>query len=321
MPSVNTVLGPIDAGDLGITLMHEHLVVRIPGWHQVHPTGYEPEERARLLTEVTEMLTEVRAEGVRTVVDPTPIDLDRDIEFMQEASAKSGVQIVCATGLYHQQIGLPSYWRTRSAGQMTEEFVREYEKGIGASGVRPGIIKAASSANRIQRHEDKVLRAAARAHKQTGLPITTHTDHATMGPEQLEIFLEEGAEPARVVIGHSCGNSDLGYQQKILGRGANVGFDRIGLHHHTPDAFRLATLVSLLGLGYAGQIVLSQDHTPCFIGRGVSHIPPESAWRRAHGYMWLFQDFLPKLRAAGVAQSVIDQMLIDNPRRILGGAP
>src|SRR5438105_797787 len=126
MGTVNTVLGPIDAADLGVTLMHEHLVVRMPGWHQVYPTGYEPEDRARLLDEISGMLAEVRAAGVRTVVDPTPIDLDRDIAFLQEASRRSGIQIVCATGLYHQQVGLPSYWRTRSADQMAEEFVREY---------------------------------------------------------------------------------------------------------------------------------------------------------------------------------------------------
>ena len=112
-----------------------------------------------------------------------------------------------------------------------------------------------------------MISAAARAHKATGAPITTHTDEGTMGREQLAILTEEGVDPRRVVIGHSCGTADLRYHVDMLDRGAYLGFDRFGLELLQPDRLRLAALIGLLGIGFERQIVLSHDTVWCWRGR------------------------------------------------------
>jgi phosphotriesterase-related protein len=316
MASVNTVTGPVETADLGVTLMHEHLSIGLPGWRQVWPDGWD---RAADLERCVRLLVEARDHGVRAIVDPCPIDLERQAEFLAEASARSGVRIICATGLYNQRLGLPSYWRTRNADQMAAEFIRELTDGIADTGIRPGIIKAATSEGRIRFHEEKALRAAARASLATDTPIITHTENGTCGPEQVDLFLEEGVAPHRVIIGHSCGNADLRYHTSMLQRGVWLGMDRIGLRHLFSDDLRHATLVGLIGAGWAGQLFLSQDHVACVLGRGVVLGGASQVWREEYGYVYLFKEFIPRLAAAGVGEDVIRRMLVDNPRRYFEG--
>jgi phosphotriesterase-related protein len=159
------------------------------------------------------------------------------------------------------------------------------------------------------------LRAAARAHKATGAPITTHTEDGTMGREQLEIFASEGADLSRVIIGHSCGSSDLSYHAAMLDRGCILGFDRFGLDFLHPDKLRLAALIGLLGVGYESQLVLSHDTVACWLGRGLD-LTPETAklvanWTPTH----VFKNIVPALKRAGVGEAKIRTMLVENPRR------
>src|SRR5262249_20960847 len=188
---------------------------------------------------------------------------------------RSGVRIVCATGLYKEDQGAPAYFKFRSQfgdalAEMTDLFVRELTVGVGETGIRAGVIKVATSAHRITPYEELVLRAAARAHLETGAPITTHTDEGTMGVEQLGILTDEGVPASSVVTGHSCRSSNLDYHLPKLDRGASLGFDRFGLELLHPDRARIAALVGLLGLGHERQIVLSHDSVWCWRGRSPS---------------------------------------------------
>ena len=143
-----------------------------------------------------------------------------------------------------------------------------------------------------------MLRAAARAHKATGAPITTHTDEGTMGREQLDILADEGVDLQRVIIGHSCGSADLRYHVDMLDRGCYLGFDRFGLEILQPDRLRLAALIGLLGIGFERQIVLSHDTVWCWRGRPLP-VPVETLapnWDPTH----VFQHIVPALREAGV---------------------
>ena len=141
-----------------------------------------------------------------------------------------------------------------------DTFMRDITVGIHDTGIRAGVIKVATSESHIFPYEEIALKAAAKAQKETGVPIITHTQEGTMGPEQASLLLGEGADPRKVVIGHMCGNSDISYQLAVLKQGVSVNFDRWGLDIIYPDDLRKATLIELVNRGFADRIVLSQDH-------------------------------------------------------------
>ena len=320
MQTVQTVTEACSPEALGLTLMHEHLLVGWPGWE-----AYAAEDRAQRrerLARCVDQMQELHGLGVRTLLDPCPIDLGRDVELMAEVAQRSGVRIVCATGLYKEDFGAPAYFKFRAQfgdalAEMTDVFVRELSEGVGETGIRAGVIKVATGAHRITPYEELVLRAAARAHRATGAPITTHTDEGTMGVEQLDILTAEGVAPAAIVVGHSCGSSNLDYHLAMLDRGAYLGFDRFGLELLHPDRARQAALIGLLGVGFERQIVLSHDTVWCW--RGRAPVVPASVladWHPTH----LFRKIIPRLREAGVSQAKVETMLVDNPRRYFAEA-
>ncbi len=318
---IQTVTGPCRADELGITLMHEHLVIGWPGWES--DTAAPAWDRAAAKRLCIDRLQELAALGVTALVDPCPIDLGRDVELAAEVSQASGVKIICATGLYKEEAGASPYYKFRGAftdtvAEMTETFVRELTEGIGTTGIRPGVIKVATGPHQVTAYETAVLTAAARAHQATGAPITTHTDEGTMGREQVAILTAEGVDPAHIIVGHSCGSADLRYHVDLLDRGVTLGFDRFGLELLHPDRLRLAALIGLLGIGAERQIVLSHDTVWCWRGRDLP-LPTAAVaphWDPRH----VLQRIVPALREAGVGQAKIDAMLIDNPRRSLAGA-
>ena len=119
----------------------------------------------------------------------------------------------------------------------------------------------------ISTHEEIVLKAAARAQKETGVPIITPTESGTMGPEQAALLISEGANPRRIMIGHIGGNANLQYHISVLEQGVYIAFDRLGIDFLFPDTLRKACIIGLLGIGYANRIMLSHDYAPYWLGR------------------------------------------------------
>src|SRR5437899_7794181 len=168
---INTVLGPCKPDDLGVTLMHEHLLIGWPGWET--DTAAPPFKRKETLKLCVDRMQELKTLGLRTFLDPCPIDLARDAEFMAEVAQAARVNIICATGLYKEDQGAPPYFKFRAqfsdaVSEMTEAFVKELTEGIGSTGIKAGILKVATQAHKISAYEEMVLRAAARASKATG---------------------------------------------------------------------------------------------------------------------------------------------------------
>ncbi len=317
MKEINTVTGTISPAKLGTTLMHEHFCIGWPGWE--FDCSIPKFDRKTALKNAIERLRQLKDLGLQTFVDAAPIDIGRDVTFMAEAAAVTGVNVICATGLYKEELGSPAYFRQRTADEIAEIFILEITKGIEDSGIKAGIIKCATGNGKISPYEETCLRAAARAHLRTGVPITTHTDEGTMGREQLDIFAAENVDLKHVIIGHSCGASDLRYHTDMLDRGCYLGFDRFGLDILHPDRLRLAALIGLLGIGFEHRIVLSHDSIASWLGRGPS-IPPEvmrlvENWNPTH----IFKNVIPALRKVGVSQEKIDMMMVENPRRYFEG--
>ena len=308
---VATMRGDVSADGLGRTLMHEHVFVLNPDILENVPTGFDEDvEVAKAITR----LDELKAAGIDTIVDLTVIGLGRSLRRLARVSSETDLNIVVATGIYTYH-DLPMYFGYRRTGELADYFIGEITDGIGDSGVRAGILKVATDEVGVTRDGEKLLRAIARAHRATGAPISTHTHAGTRrGLEQQAIFRDEGVDPSNVVIGHSGDTTDLDYLEALIGAGSYIGMDRFGVDVMLPFEDRVNTVAELCKRGHAGSMVLSHDASCCgeFSDAVMQAIPN---WHFLH----ISHDVLPALRERGVTEDQIDQMLVDNPRRILAG--
>ncbi|MGE0383989.1 MAG: phosphotriesterase [Gammaproteobacteria bacterium] len=317
--TVNTVNGPVRCADLGRTLMHEHLAVSFAGW-DTDPTASRPALR-EMIAECVDRVEELKSAGYRSLVDPCPIDLGRHVELMGEVAARTGFNIVFATGLYHQALGANAYWRLRMHASpepvrhMAEVFAREITDGVGGSGARAGIVKIATSQPRITDFEKAVFAAAALAAKATGAPITTHTD-AVLGQEQQALLREHGVPAHRIVIGHCCGTADHDYHMRLVEGGTYLGFDRFGMSVVQPDELRVQSLLKLVARGAMSRLAIAHDSVWCYVG---DFMRLDGGFARKRSPMHFDRVIAPMLREAGVTAAQIDSMLIDNPRRYFEG--
>lgn len=326
--TVNSVLGPISPDSLGLTLIHEHLVCGYPGWQS--DTAAPPYDRKKAAEICVEAIREVQQYGLKTLVDATANDLSRDPELYKMVAEKTGVNIICATGLYKEEEGSAAYFKARAAysgnpprivNEMYETFMKDITEGIGGSGVKAGIIKVATSKETITPYEEMVMEAAVMAQKDTGVPIFTHTEAGTMGPQQADFLIGKGADASRLMVGHMCGNSDVQYHQEVLQKGTFISFDRFGLNIFMPDTIRTNTLIDLLGKGYEKQIMLSHDCIINWLGRDFGSLLPEPVlplvadWNLTN----IFKNILPALKKANITDEQINTLMVDNPRRFFAG--
>jgi phosphotriesterase-related protein len=315
---VNTVSGSIDTGQLGVTLMHEHVFVLSTEIMQNFPDVWGDEEK-RVADAVTR-LNELKSRGVDTIVDLTVIGLGRYIPRIQKVASQTKLNIVVATGVYTYN-DVPFFFHYQGPGTelggpepMVDMFVRDIEEGIANTGVRASILKCATDIQGVTPGVERVLRAVAQAHRRTGVPISTHTHARTeRGLEQQRIFVEEGVDLSRVIIGHSGDTTDIEYLEKLMATGSYIGMDRFGIDVLLPFEERVATVAKLCELGHADQMVLSQDAN-CFIDAlpeaAVPVVLPN--WH----YLHIHNDVIPALKERGVTHAQISTMMIDNPRKI-----
>ena len=198
---------------------------------------------------------------------------------------------------------------------MVELFVRDIEQGIARTGIKAGVIKCATDQPGVTPAVERVLRACAKTHLRTGVPITTHTHAGTRrGLDQQRIFKEEGVDLSRVVIGHCGDSTDLEYLEELIAAGSTLGMDRFGIDGYQPTSVRVATVAELCRRGHAHKMVLSHDAS-CYLDWIPGEIPPSTMpnWN----YLHISKDVLPALREQGVTDAQIEMMLVGNPARIL----
>jgi len=204
--TVNTTTGPIAVGALGRTLIHEHVLVGFPGWFM--DRRQPPFRRAEAVARVVEAFSALHDYGVRTVVDPCPMDMGRDVEMIAEVAQRSGINLICTTGAYTEQQGIPNTFRNLEVEAITEIYIREIEDGVGRTGIKAGLIKIATDIGQASAYERKLITAAARAAKLTGTQLITHTENCSCGHEQIDIVTTEGIAASRLLVGHSDGRDD-----------------------------------------------------------------------------------------------------------------
>ena len=315
-----TVSGPVSPDSLGMTLIHEHFTFAYPGWYADDTLApYNRDEAEKICLNV---LADVKKLGVGTIVDATAADVGgRDPVLLKRLSEKSGINIIAATGLFPESIGAGNYykWQSTMRGRDLEEdlyelFTTELTVGIRGSGVKAGIIKVATGDPLISEYEAKVFGAAVRVAMETGVSIITHTEGPTVGPKQQDLFLELGADPSGVMIGHQNNSEDISYALDQLDKpGFYLGFDRV---NPLMSAVSEDNIVSLVAQGFGDRIMLSHDCIFMWLGRPGKLPGQYSEWYPDY----IFKRLLPKMKAAAISESQIFDILVENPRRFLGGA-
>jgi phosphotriesterase-related protein len=309
MPIVNTVSGPMETSKLGFTLMHEHILVQSPGLKENLPVM----DRQAEIDKAVAKISGAMSRGVTTFVDLTPADW-RDIPFVKEVVARTGVQVVVATGIYWE---VPPYFRTlgqRTPEQIADLFVRDIAEGIMDTGVKAGIIKCATDETGVTTDVERILRASAKAHRATGVPISTHTHAASkVGLKQQDVFESEGVDLSRAIIGHSGDSDDLDYLTTLIKRGSYIGMDRFGLDQFLPQEKRVATIARLCEMGHADKMVLSHDAS-CYFDWAPEQLIPSVVpnWH----FNYIPDTVIPDLKVAGVTDDQVLAMTVENPRRI-----
>ncbi|MFJ8254397.1 phosphotriesterase [Streptomyces sp. NPDC094466] len=306
--TLRTVTGELRAASVrGPALAHEHLVLdldRVGDGAAV----LGPERHAAA---VTAELAALRAEyGLALVVELTCRGMGRDIRALSRIARETGVAVVAATGWYYEPFHTPEI-DALDVAALTGVLVREIEDGMDGSGVRPGVLGEIGSHGDVPTAaEGKVLRAAARAALATGLSVATHAQLGRGGLAQLELLTGEGLPAHRVSIGHQDLLDDPGVHRELAASGAYVAFDTVGKTAYRSDGARLRLLLALLEAGHADRALLS-----CDISRH-GYLRDEGG----QGYGHLFASFLPRLRAAGADDYLIDLLTRRNPVRFLTGA-
>jgi len=314
MSSVNTVLGRIPVEELGYVAVHEHIGYGMPGSELDTRWWKTPEQR---YAETVPKLRQFHELGGGTFVDATGICNGRDVDYYKSLSAKTGVHIVACTGFVGGDTALP-FFANATVDYLAAQFIHEITVGIGTTGSRAGVIKVGvSRGGRMTELDKRIYRAAARAALATGVPVLTHL--AIDAETSIAIFAEEGLPLDRVLFGHADDgvNADKTRDTWIAGQGGRVGFDTFGYETELEDPpfwarprkERLDHFLRFIGEGFLDQALASADANCSSLGwPGV----------KGHTVNYIFTDLIPDLRAAGVDESTIRRIFVDNPADFLG---
>jgi len=310
MGRIDTLRGPIDAGDLGPTLPHEHLPMHYFAWDSPQ---FEPGSKAIVRQWYPPLLDELLETPFRTLVDVTPIGHGRDIAFRQELLGRRDLNVVVSTGFYldsHQ----PEWARQQPAEALEERLVHEIEVGIGDTGVRAGIIKLAPDPSSQQSR--KVCGAAVAASRRTNARITTHS--CSCGRQSFDLLVELGADPENLYIGHAD-FAEFEENRSICADGGHVLFTVWDIDYMIPDQLMYRRFAELVHQGHLERVLMSVDFAimvheparPTFLSWTIYGIEG-----RTHAY--LGRTVIPKLTDSyGLDDDQVRVITEANPRRML----
>lgn len=287
----------------GMIYAHEHL------WLDLS-TARDPAGKLDQFDLIVEEIAELKRLGVVAIIEQTCLGMGRSIEQLRRLQLATGVQIIPATGYYHQGFH-PAVLKRASVDQIVATLEQELTQGSDSTTVRPMILgEIGGSGDALHADEVKVFQAVGRLASKFPVVVTTHAHLGTGGLRELDLLVQGGMEPSRILIGHLDLCPSLDEVIEIASRGAYVGFDTIGKVSYASDERRVTYISALVEAGMADRVLVS-----CDISR--------NAYLRRNGgqgYAYLLNTFVPRLVATGIAESSIRLMLEENPRRFLAGA-
>lgn len=323
MTHIQTARGSIDSANLGKTLIHEHVfLMDMEYTYNYRPDFFEDDT----IRNAADRLNALKATGVDTIIDLTVLGLGRHMPSLQKVAAMTELNIIVSTGAYtfnevpapFQFYG-PGLLRDAPEEPLVEHFLRDITQGIAGTGIKAGMLKCAIDMPGLTPGVERVMRAAGKAQVQTGVPITVHTaPKAETGLIVQRVLSEEGVDLRDVVIGHCGDSADIDYLMKLADRGSLLGMDRFGVEFSITMADRVRTIAEMVRRGYAGQMALSHDC--CAWSDFFPHIDDYHTAMPNHNFLHIHNDVIPALLEAGVSQSDLDTMFVDNPRRWFEGA-
>ena len=317
MSKIQTLLGAIEAEQIGPTNVHDH-IYRDCG----KQVDLDDDFRIDNLEKSALELQAFYDAGGRCMVDAEPLG-SRNALALVEIARRVPVHVIATTGFHKSSLYFNDFWgRHYSLDEIVPLLVAEVEEGmelrsyggplIRRSTAKAGVVKCGVSYQVIKPLEERWARAAARTHLATGVPIITHTDKGTMALQLIDILASEGVDPQHVVIGHIDRNPDLGYHMEIARTGAFLQYDGASRAKYYPDNTIIGLIFGMVEQGYGKQIVLAGDNGQASYLRSYGGGP---------GYVYILETFVPRLRREGLDESVIQDLLVHNPRRALSFVP
>ncbi len=302
-PEVMTVRGRRPAASLGFVLPHEHVLVDFIGAAEVSPSRYDADVA---FAKIKPYLDEAKSLGCATLFECTPAYLGRDPRLLVRLGEASGLNLVTNTGYYaaRQNKFLPAQALREDADALAARWLREWREGIDGSDVRPGFIKIGMDAGALSAEARKLVQAAARTHRASGLTIAAHTGNQVAAQEELAILKAEGVSASAWIWVHAQNAADEAALAAAGREGAWLSFDGVSPRSLT----RHVTLVTAMKReGLLGQVLVSHD--------AGWYRPGEPEGGQYRGYDVLFRAFLPALRKAGFGDADIRQLTVTNPAR------
>lgn len=309
MSTVRTVLGDVAPADLGATYLHEHLIID-------HPLVADRFSHISLpsVDEAVGEVSRCARAGVAAMVDTMPCAAGRNVSKLAEVSIRTGVAVVSVTGLHTAKYYAAAPWALEaSAAELADLFVADITEGIDRYDYtgpvvertphRAGLIKVATTGERPDAREGRLLEAAAIAHLGTGCPILTHCEDGRGAPAQVESLASLGVDPTRVVLSHTDKVRDPAYHRDLLESGVNLEYDQILRQDPLEDRWTLGLLEQMAGEGYLPQLMVGTDGAR------------RTLWAELGGSPGL-ADLARRIDAA-VDPDTRRALLVDNPARFL----
>jgi phosphotriesterase-related protein len=307
--TIQTVRGPISADEMGATLVHEHVLVDFAGAERVSRSRYDADEAFRT---ILPHLRDLQGRGCRTLLECTPAYLGRDPLLLRRLSEASGLNVVTNTGYYGaaNDSAVPRHAYAESARQLAARWTAEHRDGIEGTGVRPGFVKTGVDAGPLSDIDRKLVEAAALCHLETGLVLAVHTGDGTAALEVVAVLKRLGVSPEAYVWVHAQNEKDPATRSWAAQQGTWVELDGVGA---TGLEAHVEAVVDLFRRDRLDRVLVSQD-------AGWYHVG-EPGGGRYRPYTFLFDTFVPALRARGLGEADVRRLLVDNPARAFAIRP
>jgi phosphotriesterase-related protein len=305
--SVVTVNGKMSSAKMGVTLVHEHLLVDFIGADSISKNRYNQDEAFSVILPHLKSLSQ---KGCRTLVECTPQYLGRDVKLLKRLSDSSGIQILTNTGYYGAagEKFLPSSLKLQSAEELAKLWITEAQEGIDKTGIKPGFIKLGADDLPFSASILKILKAAAITHKSTGLVIAMHTSKGGKPAlEEMKILNEFGVPSEAWIWVHAQNENDIAYHIEAAEKGGWVEFD--GINDNNVDNY-LTLLGKMKKANLLNHVLISQDAGWYHAGE-----PSGGSFRNFNG---IFDRFVPAMKKAGFTEQEIDLLLVENPAKAFG---
>jgi phosphotriesterase-related protein len=314
MKIVRTVLGDIAPEQLGFTDAHEHLIMDKDYILKLNP-DYRLDSVEKTAAEVLSFM----GAGGRAAVEMTCLGVGRNAKKLVEVARKTGFHIIASTGFHRPQFYIESHWRYfYDVDQIARIFIEEIEKGmdqnqyngplIDRTEARAGVVKIATGYYVMKPEDERIVHAAAIAHRETGVPIFTHTEDGTLGLELVRMLGADGVDPAHITIGHYDRNPDFYLHHELANTGCYLQYDTPSRRKYFPELHFVELVRKMVEAGHGKQILWGGD---------LARQSYQCAYGGAPGLKYVLEDFIPRMRQEGFPEDVIADIFVNNPARAL----